>query len=110
THMSAYSVSHPHWSPDGQFIAFDARFPAEPQLYVVRLAGGVVRRITSGKPGWSGPSWSSDGKVLYACGFAHGETYIYGVAASGGIPALLWKGAETAEIPGRRLLLYNKED
>ena len=24
-----------HWSPDGQFLVFHARFPGEPQLYVV---------------------------------------------------------------------------
>ena len=110
THMSAYAVSHPQWSPDGRFLAFDARFPAEPQLYVARPEDGVVRRITSRIPGFAVPSWSADGKALYACAFAKGETYIYRVSASDGVPVLLCKGAEADEVPGRKLLLYSKED
>ena len=38
THVSAYTASFPHWSPDGQSLVFHARFPGEPQLYVVRVS------------------------------------------------------------------------
>ena len=61
THLSAYAAGYPHWSPDGQFIAFHARFPAEPQLYILRISDGVVRKVTSSKPGFAGsimvPRW-----------------------------------------------------
>jgi hypothetical protein len=58
-------------------IKMHARFPAEPQLYIVRISDGVVRKVTFSKPGFSGPSWSLDGKVLYAAARIHGETQIY---------------------------------
>jgi Tol biopolymer transport system component len=110
THLSAYAAGYPHWSPDGQSIAFHARFPAEPQLYVLRIHDGAVRKVTSGKPGFTVPSWSSDGKTLYACALVNGETQVYSVPASGGVPKVLWKGAEAIEVPNRKLLIYNKED
>ncbi|HXE13005.1 MAG TPA: protein kinase, partial [Bryobacteraceae bacterium] len=110
THLSAQIAGYPHWSPDGQSIAFHARFPAEPQLYTIRIPDGVVRQVTSSKPGFTVPSWSLDGKMLYACALVDGETQIYSVRASGGVPKLLWKGAEAIAVPKRNLLLYNKED
>jgi hypothetical protein len=110
THLSAYAAGYPHWSPDGQFLVFHARFPAEPQLYIVRISDGVVRKVTFSKRGFSGPSWSLDGEVLYAAARINGETRIYSVPASGGVPKVLWKGEEVIEVPNRKLLLYSKED
>jgi dipeptidyl aminopeptidase/acylaminoacyl peptidase len=110
THVSAYNTGFPHWSPDGQFIVFHARFPGEPQLYVVRVADGGVRQVTYNKPGFGTPSWSNDGQTLYSNAVTYGETNIYSVSVAGGAPKLLWEGADAVEAPGRELLLYDKED
>jgi Tol biopolymer transport system component len=110
THLSAYIAGYPHWSPDGQFLVFHARFPAEPQLYIVRISDRVVRKVTFSKPGFTGPAWSLDGKVLYAAARINGETQIYSVPANGGVPKVLWKGEEVIEVPNRKLLLYSKGD
>ena len=110
THTSAYAAGFPHWSPDGRFLAFHARFSGDAQLYVVRTADGVIKQISSGRPGLLTPSWSLDGKTLYANAPVNGETNIYRVSADGGAPTLLWKGADAIEVPGHELLIYDKED
>jgi Tol biopolymer transport system component/DNA-binding winged helix-turn-helix (wHTH) protein len=110
THLSGYIAGYPHWSPDGQSLAFHARLPREPQIYVVRVQDGALRQITRSEPGFTAPSWSMDGRILYADALEDGKTQIYSVAAAGGAPRLLWEGAAAVEAPGRKLLLYFKED
>ena len=113
THLSAYIAGFPHWSPDGQFLVFHARVPEvheEPQLYVVRVQDGVTTQVTHGKPGLTTPSWSMDGQTIYANAFEGGETHIYSLPAAGGARRLLWEGADAVESPGRKLLIYDKED
>jgi dipeptidyl aminopeptidase/acylaminoacyl peptidase len=55
------------WSPDGQWIAFSAKFKggASEQLYLVRPDGTGLRRITDGgdETNWLG-RWSHDGRFL----------------------------------------------
>jgi len=110
THLSAYIVGYPHWSPDAQFLVFHARLPVEPQIYTLRVGDGVLKQITRVKPGFNSPSWSMDGKSIYACALENGEMRLYSVAAAGGVPQSLWEGCDSAEVPGRKLLLYDKED
>jgi hypothetical protein len=57
-----------------------------------------------------GPSWSTDGKILYADALEDGKNRIYRVPASGGEPQVLWEGAAAIEVPGRKLLIYEKID
>lgn len=47
------------WSPDGQFIAFTADYEEEGNvdLYTVRVNGGPVARLTSGKGADTHPHW-----------------------------------------------------
>ena len=66
----------PAWSPDGQWIAFssdrDLKQPREgigtahfTDLYVIRVDGSGLRRITRSVDGVAGsPAWSRDGKRL----------------------------------------------
>jgi Tol biopolymer transport system component len=110
THLSAYVTGYPHWSSDGQFIVFHARFLGEAQLYIARVADGATRQVTRSKPGFQTPSWSRDGRTLYSNALANGETFIYSVPAEGGVPKPLWEGADAVEVPGRNLLIYDKED
>jgi Tol biopolymer transport system component len=52
----------PGWSPDGTQIAFVRFSPGGPQaeaqqIYVVTLATGALRQVTSGPEGHAFPSW-----------------------------------------------------
>lgn len=110
TRLSAYIAGLPHWSPDGQFLVFHARFPSEPQVYIVGVADGALRQVTYSRPGFTMPWWSIDGQTLYAHARINGETFIYNVPVGGGVPKRLWEGADAIEAPKRRLLLYDKAD
>jgi len=59
--------SNPHFSPDGQWIAFNSNRSGTPQVYVVGREGGQPTRLTW----YPGPSiargWTPDGgAILYA--------------------------------------------
>ncbi|HEV2037071.1 MAG TPA: hypothetical protein VGQ96_00575, partial [Candidatus Eremiobacteraceae bacterium] len=61
-------VSAPQWSPSGDRIAFIAREgeseSAQPQVYVMPLSGGDVRKITNAPNGVSVFAWKPDGKSV----------------------------------------------
>ncbi len=61
--------ANPHFSPDGQWIAFSSDRSGVPQVYIVPSQGGMPTRLTW-YPSASYPrGWSPDGKqVVYACG------------------------------------------
>lgn len=55
----------PRLSPDGTKLAFlSTRDGGAPQLYVMSLAGGEARKLTSLVSGVSGLSWTPDGQAL----------------------------------------------
>ncbi len=99
TNRSFYLAGYLRWSPDGQSVAFHARLPDDPQLYVVRVADGMVKQITHGKPGFLGPSWSTDGQTLYADTIENGTNRTYIVPVAGGIPRFLFEGSDAVEAP-----------
>jgi TolB protein len=69
----------PAWSPDGATIVFSSNRagPANiGQLYAVDPDGGNLRKLTDGPGSFVQPSWSRDGKHIYA--FQHWETEEFG--------------------------------
>ena len=69
----------PAWSPDGSKILFSSNRagPANiGQLYAVDVDGGNLRKLTDGPGSFVQPSWSRDGKRIYA--FQHWETEEFG--------------------------------
>jgi len=110
THQSFYIAGYVRWSPDSQSLAFHARLPSDPQLYVARVGDGLVTQVTHGKPGFTAPSWSSDGLNLYADALENAKDRTYRIPVAGGVPRLLFEGGEAIEVPGRNLLVYEKED
>lgn len=52
------------WSPDGSRIAYVAPWLGKPQLWVMAIADGVPRMVTSGKIGAGSPRWSPDGRRI----------------------------------------------
>ena len=61
-------ASLPHWSPDGNQIAFIGQRAGNPsRIYVVSFDGGGLEQVTNGQSGKEGdidPSWSPDGASL----------------------------------------------
>lgn len=64
THESA--DSNPAWSPDGKWIAFEAKRgdDEETQIYVLPTDGGEARRVTRVPTGASAPKWFPDSKRI----------------------------------------------
>src|SRR5438270_5213148 len=68
--MALKRVSEPQVSPDGKSVAFSAvnvnlaANTRTPHLWVIPLAGGEARQVTSGQAGEDRPRWSPDGKRL----------------------------------------------
>ncbi len=59
--------SHPHFSPDGQWIAFSSNRAGTTSVYVVSREGGTPKRLTWYPSGSFVRGWSADGKrILYA--------------------------------------------
>src|SRR6202046_5567432 len=100
----------PHFSPDGQWIAFTGEYGGTLSVYVLAASGGTPRRLTFD----SGPdvvsAWTPDGKnILFSSprdGFANNTQALFTVPAEGGFPTkvplpLAWEGSYSAD---RKLL------
>ena len=60
----------PHWSPDGQSIAFTSHADGNPNIYVMRChqnatACGEPRQLTRTPAPDANPIWSNDGRWIY---------------------------------------------
>lgn len=75
----------PCWSPDGSWIAFDAR--GKDSLWhikVVESSGGQARQLTRGTFSSNVPSWSHDGKWIYFNSDRSGRREIWRMPFHGG--------------------------
>jgi len=71
-------------SPDGQLLAIsDQSRGGKSLIYLIPLAGGLPRRVTSFGPSyWHG--WSPDGLTLAYCAERNGEFDVFTIPAAGG--------------------------
>jgi TolB protein len=79
-------------SPDGKSLAISdsSQEGHESLIYVVPLAGGTPRRVTSQSPSYF-HGWSPDGKTITFCGERGGKFDVYTIPAAGGEETQLTK-------------------
>jgi serine/threonine protein kinase/Tol biopolymer transport system component len=77
---SPMRVGVPHWSPDGQQIAFSGITPGKPwKIFIIPKDGGTAAAVTSDEDASEAdPTWSPDGKSLAFghSGVSQKETFI----------------------------------
>ncbi|HEX4537383.1 MAG TPA: hypothetical protein VH140_10580, partial [Candidatus Acidoferrum sp.] len=88
------------FSPDGKWIAFTGQYDGDEQVYIIPVTGGVPKQLTFYPargpltPRWGYDNqvygWTPDGKsVIFRSGreyFDLGDSRLYSVSASGGMP------------------------
>jgi eukaryotic-like serine/threonine-protein kinase len=96
----------PRWSPEGRRIAFDS----DNDIYVLEVAGGLPRRLTSGAS--TVPSWSSDGRWIYFGSNRTGTRQVWKAPADGGPAIQVTRngGFAAFESPDGSRLYYAKYD
>jgi Tol biopolymer transport system component len=89
-------------------VAFDSRVSGAGEIFVVRVDGGIPRRIDTGIVNSSLPSWSKDGQWLYFAAGSEERTQLYKVPSAGGrAVALTGRGGYwPRESPDGRLVYY----
>lgn len=111
TNNPGESAGDPAWSPNGKFIAFDARLGPFAHIYVIGANGGKPETITSGSFNDVAPSWSVDGKSLFFGSNRSGSWQIWKVSIDGShAPQQVTSngGMVALESPNRRYLYYTK--
>lgn len=78
------SCGSPRWSPDGRWIAFDAKPTGRPSVFLVSADGGsAIARVQDDSENLV-PSWSLDGQWVYFASNRTGEDQVWKVPAQGG--------------------------
>ena len=100
------------WSPDGKTIAFEYHPGEHADVYVVDVAGGVPRRISTVPDADNlAPSWSRDGRWLYFSSKRGNDPFqLWKAPIEGGTPVRVTKngGISGAESADGRYLYYSK--
>jgi tricorn protease len=102
----------PHFSPDGQWIAFTGEYDGKLNVYVIAAAGGTPRRVTFHEGPDIVAGWTPDGKnILFSSprdSFANNTQALFTVPAAGGFPTKvpLPVGYEGSFSPDGKFLAY----
>src|SRR6185436_7042917 len=91
----------PLYSPDGRHLAFTStRAGGAPEVYVLSLEGGEVRRLTYDDTSELLDGWSADGRWVYLSTSGHDISRmndVYRVPVEGGTPVPVVAGAYVNE-------------
>ena len=111
THFNSGIASSPRWSPDGQWIAFDATINNNRDIYVIRADGGSPVRMTREISTEAQPSWSRSGQWLYFMSDRSGSRQVWKMPAGGGQPLQITQrgGYQALESPDGQTVYYAKE-
>lgn len=77
--------SEPHFSPDGQQIAFTGEYDGNTDVFVVSVAGGTPKRLTWHPGADFVRGWTEDGKILFASGRTRVPYQLWTVKTDGSI-------------------------
>jgi Tol biopolymer transport system component len=102
----ARKTESPCWSPDGQWIAFNASIDVHMATHVVREDGSDLRRVTESRA--DSPSWSHDGNWIY---YYTKKDGIFKIPIEDGEPMgepihLVAEGINPVESPDTRFLYF----
>src|SRR5579859_6976782 len=93
-------VSHPAFSPSGEWLAFVGREEGPSEVYVMPASGGSSERLTFHSGGCRVLGWTPDGaEILYASNagqFSGRFDTLYAIKPTGGTPRLLQLGTANA--------------
>ncbi|HZU68245.1 MAG TPA: PDZ domain-containing protein [Ktedonobacteraceae bacterium] len=99
-------ASHPHFSPDGKWLAFTGREEGPGEVYIMPSDGGITRRLTFQSATCRVAGWSPDGaSILYASNagqFTPRASVIYAIDPAGGQPRQVEVGMANAISYGPR--------
>jgi TolB protein len=84
----------PAVSPDGAFVAFNSDRDGGSDLYLLEIASGSVRRLTTGLEVRSQAGWSGDGNRLVFSGSGLGVDDVFVIGRDGRGLMRLTRGAE----------------
>jgi Tol biopolymer transport system component/DNA-binding winged helix-turn-helix (wHTH) protein len=74
----------PRWSPDSQWLAFDATTTGGSKIVTMNLHGGAPQILTQDEFHSVCPSWSHDGKWVYFASARSNDWQVWKVPAGGG--------------------------
>ena len=106
----------PAISPDGKMLAFVRMTGSDvADLYVMLLAGGELRRLTSDGTRFGGISWMPDSQDIIFSSARNGSYGLWRVPVTGGLPRPVITGGERAFWPtvarqGNRLAYMTSSD
>ena len=105
----------PSVSPDGKQIAFVSNRDGAPEIYLMRMAGNEVRRLTFDGAEKGAPAWAPDGvSLLYETRGAGGRTDVGAINADGSAPANLtnspFEELRPSYSPDRRHILFSSDE
>jgi Tol biopolymer transport system component len=86
THFNGPATGSPHWSPDGTGLVFDSRMNRIGTIFVIPVAGGVPKAISSGQAHSVVPSWSHDGQWIYYGSAQSGRMQVWRMRPDGSAP------------------------
>lgn len=93
-------VSYPHFSPDGELLAFVGREEGPSEIYVMPALGGVAQRLTFQSASCRVAGWSPAGDaILYASNAGqslYNQNVIYAISPQGGQPSQVPVGIANA--------------
>ncbi len=99
----------PRWSPDNGWIAYASAGPTNRRIFVVRVDGSDLRRLTSEPSDEANPSWSRDGTWIYFSSNRTGRPRIWKTRADGSdvaVPVTEGEGTQALESPDGKTLYF----